>query len=606
MNKQHVVAVVSPDDARREVLVRAFAAAGFGTLAAPRISELTIEQARGPAVLILDGFHPDRLQAQTTEARRRWPVADVWAVSETARLLASRQRDRAGIQHVSCEGILQRALLSLRPVDTDTLALEPSVLEAKQQCESFFDGIPDPVFIVSPALTVVRANRAFFDKVGRPPGDVIGRHCVEILHGILEPWSEYLLAKVLERPEPVRWQLPEIALGQTYHCTTFRVTIGAGQIGVAHHLRELPEPPAPGTGRPDTRRRAGLGPVALGMIHELNNPLAAVIGFADALEQTAELPAELAADLANIKHQAGRCRRIVQNLLQFSGPERPNRRPTDVNDLVRRAVSAHAYHPEFQDVQVTTRLDETVPAVLVDPDQIEQVVLNLLVNAQEAAGKGARPGRVEVATRTDGDHLVITVSDDGPGIPPADLPHIFEPLFTTAGPEEGTGLGLSISRELVRQHGGDLEAENRPEGGARLAVRLPLLRADTAPRPRDVTEARVLVIDDEALIRRLVDKMLGAKGDRVIGCATIDDALRALRERSFDIVLADFSQLEQAADQVTPLLDQQPELRDRIILTTGRFAPEEDRPERFSANPVLTKPFTATQLRRRIHDALGP
>ncbi|MFW6157765.1 MAG: ATP-binding protein [Planctomycetota bacterium] len=605
MNEQHVVAVVSPDDVRRETLVRAFAAAGFGTAAAPQISELTVEPPREPAVLILDGFHPERLQAETAEARRRWPVADVWAVSETARLLASRERDRTGIQHVSCEGILQQTLLSLRPVDTDTLALEPSVLEAKQQCESFFDGIPDPVFIVSPALTIVRANRAFFNKVGRPPAEVIGRHCVEILHGILEPWSEFLLAKVLERPEPVRWQLPEIALGQTYHCTTFRVSIGGGQVGVAHHLRELPKTAAPGPGRPDTGRRADLGPVALGMIHELNNPLAAVIGFADALEETGELPAQLADDLANIKHQAGRCRRIVQNLLQFSGPEQPNRRPTDVNELVRRAVSAHAYHPEFQNVQVTTRLDEALPSVLVDPDQVEQVVLNLLVNAQRAAGEGGRPGRVEVATRTAGDHLVITVSDNGPGVPADDLPHIFEPLFSTAGPEEGTGLGLSISRELVRQHGGDLEAENLPEGGACLSVRLPLLRADTAPQPAGVAEARVLVIDDEALIRRLVDKMLAARGDRVTGCATVEDALRTLRQRSFDVVLADFSQLERAADRVTPVLEEHPELRRRIVLTTGRFAPEEDRPERFSTHPVLTKPFTATQLRRRIQDALG-
>jgi signal transduction histidine kinase len=216
---------------------------------------------------------------------------------------------------------------------------------------------------------------------------------------------------------------------------------------------------------------AALGGLVSGVAHELNNPLAGIAGMAQALQLEGSEPADVSQGLETIRREAMRAARIVTDLLTFARLRPLERRDTDLNRLVREtfaATPALANHA----VVWTLGLDPTLPVVSGDPDQVRQVITNLLVNAAQAM---ATPARREAVVRTwwDAQWAGFEVLDSGPGIPGEALSRIFEPFFTTKAQGQGTGLGLSISHGIIRAHGGDIYGENRPEGGARFAFRLP-------------------------------------------------------------------------------------------------------------------------------------
>ena len=216
---------------------------------------------------------------------------------------------------------------------------------------------------------------------------------------------------------------------------------------------------------------AALGGLVSGVAHELNNPLAGIAGMAQALQLGGSESADVTQGLETIRREAMRAARIVTDLLTFARLRPLERRDTDLNVLVREtfaATPALANHA----VVWTLGLDPTLPVVSGDPDQVRQVITNLLVNAAQAMATLAHREAV-VRTWWDAGWAGFEVLDSGPGIPADALSRIFEPFFTTKAQGQGTGLGLSISHGIIRAHGGDIYGANRPEGGARFAFRLP-------------------------------------------------------------------------------------------------------------------------------------
>jgi two-component system NtrC family sensor kinase len=220
-------------------------------------------------------------------------------------------------------------------------------------------------------------------------------------------------------------------------------------------------------------KMAAVGQLVSGVAHEVNNPLTAILGFADLLMENEELPESARKDLRVILQEAQRTKQIVQNLLSFARQMPPQRRPVELNSILRRTVQLRAYDFQSHGVEVVEELDEELPFVIGDSQQLQQVFLNIVNNAYDAVKDTGRPPRIEVKTTHRTGVVEVAFRDNGHGITFPD--RIFDPFFTTKEVGKGTGLGLSICYGIVREHGGEIVCHNNPalEGGATFAVRFP-------------------------------------------------------------------------------------------------------------------------------------
>jgi two-component system, NtrC family, sensor kinase len=218
---------------------------------------------------------------------------------------------------------------------------------------------------------------------------------------------------------------------------------------------------------------ASLGRLAAGVAHEINNPLAGILIYADMLMKDLSHHPQWSQDLQEIIDQTLRCKQIVTRLLEFSRQPLGQRLSFDVNDLLDRCIELLRHQPLFHDVEVLHDLQSDLPEIVGDPGQIQQVLTNIIINAANAM-KGK--GRLTISSRfnPEGGEVLINFADTGPGVPPEILDKIFEPFFTTKRPGEGTGLGLSVAYGIVQQHAGSIRVENSPAGGAVFTVHLPL------------------------------------------------------------------------------------------------------------------------------------
>jgi two-component system NtrC family sensor kinase len=221
-----------------------------------------------------------------------------------------------------------------------------------------------------------------------------------------------------------------------------------------------------------TEKMAAVGQLVSGVAHEVNNPLTAILGFADLLMQNPDLPESARKDLRVILQETQRTKQIVQNLLSFARQMPPQRNPVQLNPILRRTIQLRSYDLNSHGVEVIEHLDDALPDVIGDAHQLQQVFLNILNNAYDAVEEVGRPARIEIVSAKSGDSVEVSFSDNGNGITHPDK--IFDPFFTTKEVGKGTGLGLSICYGIVQEHGGEILYHNNIGGeGATFVVRLP-------------------------------------------------------------------------------------------------------------------------------------
>ena len=237
-----------------------------------------------------------------------------------------------------------------------------------------------------------------------------------------------------------------------------------------------------------TEKLSAMGKFIAGIAHELNNPLTGVIGFSQMLQESG-IDDNQQSVLNRITGSAERCRRIVQSLLSFSRRQRPERKWTDVHQLIEAAIDEMNYDSSSVAVQPVLNFAPMMPLVLIDPHQMKQVFLNILTNAKQATENREGNPEIRITTEFVNGILRIRLQDNGAGITEQDLPHIFNPFFTTKPVGSGTGLGLSIAYGIVREHDGTILVESRPGEGAMFTIDLPVetREADAVPREQQQT-----------------------------------------------------------------------------------------------------------------------
>jgi signal transduction histidine kinase/CheY-like chemotaxis protein len=372
-----------------------------------------------------------------------------------------------------------------------------------------------------------------------------------------------------------------------------------------------------------TEKMAALGQLVSGIAHELNNPLTAIMGYAQLLLGHGLAPAQLS-EAGKVYHEAERARRIVKNLLYFARENKPERTRVDLNEIVERTLALRSYELKVEDIAVECDLAPGLPQTMADPYQLQQVVLNLIVNAEQALLEGRGHGHVWIRTRhviqgvgKRAEHRIqLEVSDDGPGIPPEIASRIFDPFFTSKPSGVGTGLGLSIVYGIVHQHGGEVTFESQPGAGAKFVVELPVVAASAqelaaALPPAAGTAAaaatgRVLVVEDEPTVAQLIVDVLREEGHRVEAVLDSQEGLTRLSRGRYDLVICDLRMPRlDGPTFYEALVRAGSPARNRILFITGDVLAS--RTIEFLESrglPYLAKPFLVEELKLAVNRLL--
>jgi len=366
---------------------------------------------------------------------------------------------------------------------------------------------------------------------------------------------------------------------------------------------------------------AALGHTISGVAHELNNPLATILSWA---ERLSALPGDdrLRRGLGVILSEAERAARIVRQLLTVARKRQSTRSLVDVSRIARESLALRAHEQRLQNIQVIDALAAGLPPVFADGHQLKQVLLNLIINAEQAMRSAHGRGVLVVRSwHVPSDGLVLVeVSDDGPGVPPEVEGRIFDPFFTTKDVGQGTGLGLSVAYALMREHGGRLRVTSPATGGASFVMELPaaagaataepLVSAGrpSAPAPsQPLTGTRVLVIEDEPALASAVVEALVDEGCVVDRAGDGAEGLARVAEASYDAVICDLKMPRIDGMQFyRAMAAAMPALARRVIFVTGDVVGTEA--ERFldeTACRWLSKPFRLADVVRAVRETLG-
>jgi two-component system NtrC family sensor kinase len=333
------------------------------------------------------------------------------------------------------------------------------------------------ILVSDTAGLVAYANLRCYSIGGYAPGELVGRKLSSLVAEPKREAFEEALAQTLIGQQIDNLELP-ITMAQG-HIGQYSVNLSPmrddqGQVAsIVVVMSDISDVAILQAKLTQTEKMAAVGQLVSGVAHEVNNPLTAILGFADLLSAQDDMPEAARVDLNVIIQEAQRTKQIVQNLLSFARQSPPQHEPLQINEVLRRTLQLRAYDFSSHGIEVTEKYDEALAPLVGDTHQLQQVFLNVLNNAYDAVRETGRQGRIEVSTSSRDGHVEIIFADNGPGIRYPE--RIFDPFYTTKEVGKGTGLGLSICYGIIREHGGEILASNRTDDtGAIFTLRLPI------------------------------------------------------------------------------------------------------------------------------------
>ncbi len=385
-----------------------------------------------------------------------------------------------------------------------------------------------------------------------------------------------------------------------------------------------------------TEKLASLGQMISGVAHELSNPLTSIMGYAHRLLTRKDLPGHTE-ELRQIHQEAERASAILRQVLLTARETLPERRPVSLNQIVQRALDLQRFSFAAEKIRVEIDLDPALPFVRADPGHLQQVLMNLVGNAPQAIEQHGQSGTIRLRTKRIGERRVLVeVADNGPGIPEAILARIFDPFFTTKPAGIGTGLGLAIVLGVVREHGGQVHVSSPPQGGAIFQIELPTATETArdaaagapvpglknvlpeiakaagrenrfAPASETGKSARVLVVEDEPTVARLIADVLEDEGMLVDVLLDGRQALARAATETFDLVICDMKMPGLDGQHFYKSLERSGNsLRKRFLFVTGDVLAAQTR-EFLERNhlPHVAKPFRVEELTEKVHSVLA-
>ena len=351
-----------------------------------------------------------------------------------------------------------------------------------------------------------------------------------------------------------------------------------------------------------SEKMSAVGQLISGVAHELNNPLTAILGYAQLLEG-AGLDSCSADYVRKLFKQAQRTHRVVQNLLSFARQRKPQKQEVDLRKVLEESLTLREYDLRVNNVSLEREIADDLPSVVADPHQLEQVFLNVINNALDAMVEGSASGKLRVRVSKKDAYVCVEFDDSGPGI--KDPGRIFDPFYTTKAVGKGTGLGLSICYGIVKEHGGEIMARNREEGGATIEVRLlasekpALQEPDTSKRHESLVRGRVLLVEDEEAVLEFERDVLVGAGAEVTASLSVDHLEQQIRSGAFDVIVMNghMPRGRTPREMYRWIAENSPGLERGLLLTFATVTDEETRNFlREHHVPSLAKPFEVADL----------
>ena len=478
------------------------------------------------------------------------------------------------------------------------------VERSKQEWETAFNSLAEGIAVVGTGGTVLRANSSLARMAGISESQLVGQHFSAALFGRSDAVDGVLeAARHGERPAPLVSR--SAAIDRVLRLTAAPLG-GADDKSIVALLEDVTDQQAMEAQLIHNEKMAAVGQLVSGVAHELNNPLTSIAGLTELLLERGPLPDFPREHLRVIHDQAERAGRIVRNLLTFARKGSPEKALVDLNDVVSRTSLLIAYEMKLRGIELDSRLSPVPLTAMGDRYELQQVLLNLVTNAVQAVGDlpESRPRVITIETVRVGEQAQLIVRDSGSGVPADLVPYLFTPFFTTKEPGKGTGLGLSLSYGLVESHGGRLSYAQSADAGAQFTVSLPYVSGqpeDESRAPAPSASRRILVVDDDPAVHRLVSALFAPDGHAVDTARGGPQAMQLVETRSYDLVLADASAMAGPERPfIRAVLAAHPEWEDRIAVSVVN-----GRGDTGGVVRRISKPFNLRELRALAEEVMA-
>ena len=509
---------------------------------------------------------------------------------------------------------------------TERKKAEEELRNSEERLRTIFEYAPDGLYLSDLKGNLIDGNKAAEEMTGYRKDELIGKSFLKLklLPAGQIPKAAAILAKNVlgQSTKPEEFTLKrkdgaKIQVEISSHST--KIAGKAVVFGIARDItqrKKMEEEKKELEQKSQLASRlATVGEMASGVAHEINNPLTGVIGFSQLLAQREDIPEDTKQQLEIIAEGSQRVASIVSRLLAFARQHKPEQSYIDINELLENTLKLRAYEIRTSDIELSTRLDSALPRTMADGAQLQQVFLNIIINAETEMKEVHGKGKLVVKTEAIDDTIRISFKDNGPGISPENLDRLFDPFFTTREVGKGTGLGLSICHGIITEHNGKIYARSNSGKGATFVVELPVVAEVKQAEPgkpaikevKKVIVAKILVVDDEPTTLQLLTHLLSSEGYDVESTEDAATALEKIKSQRYNLILLDIKLPGMSGIELYESIQKVARsLASRVVFITGdAMAPDTMSFLSRTKAPHITKPFDIKKLKRTVRRILA-